>query len=423
IIAVVAVVIVAVAAVALFYKPGSEEKRDPLDGRLEVYGNANNDYVVDNKDLEIVKKIINKDEGYTLANYPLADAIADGVVDQKDVDQITKIIDGTETGVWHLNHRGTDVEPAYTSVPIKSCIALSSADMLVTLKVAGVDDRIAGVSSTNYISPILFPDLYKKGLEKIGASTMKIDTAKALELKKNDPSVTAIICPDNAGYIKDNETELAKTFDIVRLIPGSGTTEDFVSCVLTVGFLFGESEQANKVVDWYSDLMDSIDKSIGDKVRVKAMTMNSEKNVCTETSPYTGVILAAGAQFPYGNLGQDKVAISRSFDKTTDTWLYTYDEEYLAHNVVMQYDFENTKDTYWARSANYDQTKPFQEHKYIMFDGSMPVPVRVAYLAEQFYPDEIKKGFGDEKHQEFIDLFFKDMKDYKVADHLFVMTS
>lgn len=426
IVAAVVVVAAGAGAVVLLTKDNGGGSTTRLDGMLEVYGNANEDYVINSDDTSIIKKIIEKEEGYTLDKYPFADANHDGSVDEADVNLVKDIIDGKATRVYHVNHVGTSTTVTSTAIPIKGCIALSSADMLGTLKVVGAEGLIKGVSSTNYISEVLFPTLAAKHLTKMGASTMKIDTATALALKESDPTVTAILCPDNASYIKDNETELAKTFDIVRVIPGSGVVADFVSCTLTLGFLFGMEERANDIVDWYNDVYTHVASKVNDDNRVTAITINTVKNVCTDKSPYTGVILAAGASYTFGDLGTgDPTAISRSFDKASDNWLYAVNVDYLAHNSVQQYAI--TKETIAtlkeSTMANYSMTKAYDDGHYFLFDGSMPVPVRVAYVAEQFYGEELGAGYGDKMHQDFIDKFFTDMKDFKVTDHIFVVTS
>ncbi|MBO7410118.1 MAG: hypothetical protein J6T68_04260, partial [Candidatus Methanomethylophilaceae archaeon] len=107
-IAVVAVVVVAAAGVGTFLvlKNNDKDKNYEIDAALEVYGNANGDYKIDNADKDVIQKIIDKEEGYTLEKYPLADAYKDDTVDEKDIEQVDKIMaggdaDGNQITVWH----------------------------------------------------------------------------------------------------------------------------------------------------------------------------------------------------------------------------------------------------------------------------------------------------------------------------------
>ncbi len=92
-----AVVIVAAVAIALVVtKDGgdSDDKdkavNDMLEMDLRIYGNVDGDNDLDSDDTKIISDII-KANG-TVAEYPLADANQDGVIDQKDVDAVKTMI-------------------------------------------------------------------------------------------------------------------------------------------------------------------------------------------------------------------------------------------------------------------------------------------------------------------------------------------
>ena len=76
IIAVVVVLVLVVAGIAAFmiFNNGSG-KGASIDAALEVYGNADNDYKIDEADKTVINKIIKGEDGYTLEKYPLADGV------------------------------------------------------------------------------------------------------------------------------------------------------------------------------------------------------------------------------------------------------------------------------------------------------------------------------------------------------------
>lgn len=107
-IAIVAVVIVvaAGAGVVVLNNHDKETIRNSnnLDGRLTVFGNANNDDFLDSRDVDFVKKVIAGEEkatyyscyktyGGAVVQRSFCDANCDGKIDQADVDWIEKMVD------------------------------------------------------------------------------------------------------------------------------------------------------------------------------------------------------------------------------------------------------------------------------------------------------------------------------------------
>ena len=59
---------------------------------LGIYGNANQDNIIDEKDIVYINKIING----TFEPTELADANRDGKIDMEDIEQVEDIISGSE---------------------------------------------------------------------------------------------------------------------------------------------------------------------------------------------------------------------------------------------------------------------------------------------------------------------------------------
>jgi len=69
---------------------------------LEIYGNANMDEYLNQKDIQCLEGIIN---GTTPAT-TLADANFDGKVDNADIEQVSAILDGKETKITYIDMLG-----------------------------------------------------------------------------------------------------------------------------------------------------------------------------------------------------------------------------------------------------------------------------------------------------------------------------
>ena len=117
IIAVVAVVVVAgVVAAVMLIKNDDSYKDSVFEGRLPIFGNANNDDYIDGRDVEYIQDIIDGKKTakmYTvLDNFTdgkklersIADANGDGVINQADIDLVKKLIN-RESGirVYYIN--------------------------------------------------------------------------------------------------------------------------------------------------------------------------------------------------------------------------------------------------------------------------------------------------------------------------------
>lgn len=102
-IAVIAVIAVVGGAAAFFMLSGDDEVKDSTDfddqsGALLIYGNANGDSVLDSKDVETIKGLIESD-----TYLKIADANMDGVIDSKDVEIVEKLIAHKSTKAYYLD--------------------------------------------------------------------------------------------------------------------------------------------------------------------------------------------------------------------------------------------------------------------------------------------------------------------------------
>ncbi|TQS82767.1 hypothetical protein A3207_07095 [Candidatus Methanomassiliicoccus intestinalis] len=108
--ALVALIIVVAGVGAYCIISGNDEGEDKHlladDYALQIYGNANGDWAVDEKDIEYLKKIISGDEEKT----EFADANNDGTIDQKDIDKVQGIINRTTDSMYMLDGSGKKIK-------------------------------------------------------------------------------------------------------------------------------------------------------------------------------------------------------------------------------------------------------------------------------------------------------------------------
>ena len=453
IIVVIAVVVVIACGVGAFLlmNQSSDDSTKNIDAALEVYGNADNDYKIDSKDLDIINKIIKSESGYTLEKYPLADAYKDGVVDQKDVEQVETIIKGVEDGkqitVWHLNHT-TDLTKyptgsyvADTKWPITKTIANGAANSLTLYEMVGLKDNIVGINYSKSSPPdkIVYPTY--AAMTSLGSSTTSLTDDLVIDCIKANPGTSAVITADNKSYISNEdhiETDLK--LDVVRIQHAAVDPEEHASAILLLGFLFQKETKAEQVAEWTTSVYKEIDKrleSVTDKIRVASSS--GEKYLSARNSDYADVAVQAGGTYTLWEQSSASIYFKeyKGSSKTYEPDPRVFEPEHQPDKIICLrtgaflgsmangaswygspdlWDVEKMK----AYVEDFEVFNCYTGKNVTVISGDIPIVIRVLYSAVALYPDLVSKEYADEKHQEFVDTFLGGA--YKVKDCHFIFT-
>lgn len=122
-----------------------------LDFSLMIYGNANEDDCIDEKDIECVEAIING----TIKDNDLADANYDGQINQEDIAQIKDIMKAEEPNIIIKDTANRTVS---IKMPVEKVIVPSGLTA-EAFKVLKATDKIAGVSNAIHEKTYFFPEL------------------------------------------------------------------------------------------------------------------------------------------------------------------------------------------------------------------------------------------------------------------------
>jgi hypothetical protein len=429
IIAIVAVVIIVIAGASVFLlmNKDSGSPSDPVDlsgADLKVLGNADGDHDLDNDDIKEIEKII-KAEG-TVNKYPLADANNDKVIDSKDVDFVKAIVEYKEgdkqVPVWHVNFKddGNGVMKMVlveTNYPITSTIATGSANILMMLQLMDIVDEVKGACySSSSADKALFDTTFldKTKCENLGSNTGsipfedgKIGSSDIIKEKH----VTGLVTDWNKTYI-ENEADFEKGgVDVVRISAAAVTPEEYTHTILLLGFLFQKEDRAESLLEIYGEAAELIAKYKSDgSLKGLASSMADPAKyayVSSADSDYTGVLLEAGLSF--GLPGYDFKG-KTSFNTWTDLELYNtakYHWDYIVHiRANINYSGNLNTDTlkgytdafckYWEYTGG--------EHQYLV-SGVIPVPLRVLYT-ECIFNEDLSSSQVDELHQKFVKNFY-----------------
>ncbi|NPV62680.1 MAG: ABC transporter substrate-binding protein [Methanotrichaceae archaeon] len=121
---------------------------------LNIYGNANMDQAIDQRDVDYVDAMING----TVKSCDLADANRDGTIDQADIAQVEAIIAGDET---ILIVKDTANRTVSIDMPVEKVIVPSGLTA-EAFKVLRASDKIVGVSNAIHEKDYFFPELADK---------------------------------------------------------------------------------------------------------------------------------------------------------------------------------------------------------------------------------------------------------------------
>lgn len=323
VLAIIVVVILIIAGVAgymvLSDDGGNDDPDIDLVGNnvyLEIFGNANGDYRLDDADIEIINDYVNgnisesdliqvRDADDNTARY-LADANCDGRVDSADADYLRSIMDRSAEYMYFLDGYGH-----FSRSPLEiNRIAAEYLPNCEVLTLFGMQDKIVAVDNAPYV----LADYYLMNMSdsaRGNLANMNSNSSPNYELvEEKDPDiwltfVNSVMTKRNSGQTSAEVFSLNLNNFNAENIYESGC----VKGVLLAGYLFNDTATAERYVNWIVDLWESIDSrtsSLSDDERPEVLytmyahyittgTSNMTLRLYTENDPlYQATVLAGG---------------------------------------------------------------------------------------------------------------------------------
>lgn len=407
IVAVVAVAVIAVAAVAgvvLMNNSkdgggggGGDSHIDDVLGA--VYGNANEDYYIDDKDLAIINDIIDKKKEF--ADYPLADANNDGSVNVEDRIIVQKYIN-KETVTLQVHDTTKNTGPV--TYPVEGLFTCGGTNMRVLIEVLDMEQDMVANATNDYISPVLDKTLYdKKADGTIKTCTTGATDADFETLSKLNFSLAFLEDSGITGYLKEKGRIFFKEWGINVVTFSVDNFDDLKKVVVTGGIIFNSEAKAKEFVELMDGVRDTIKTKLGDKFgTVSVMDIVMSNSVSGRSSDYYAATMMSG-----GNNLADWDYVNRTFTAGQDTWLYEakYNPDYLFHFKSMVYGDVPSKEEISGYVTNFKETAAFKNEAYYLMNGTCPLPVRMAFMASTMYPNLVESNWYFTVFQEFFDKF------------------
>jgi hypothetical protein len=419
-IAVVAVVVIAGAAVFLLKGNGSSNHEyDNIDSKLMVRGNANGDYTIDKEDLGLIEDII---AGKIVGDYPMADANYDGFVNDKDVALVKDIID-RKNGITvyvvcnDVNGKDTTVEVKY---PLRNVVTYAT-NMQMPCLFANGGDYVAGYFSKSY-------DVAESALADavdLGGTARQISDAAwanftALDASLADKGGVGALLVDHSGIAQITEQRKADLDEagIPMIDYSSADATEELTTVLTLGFLFGgDSENLGleyAKLGW--NVVEKIDSTLkkADIAKKSYICGTMFIYICGAKSSFNTSATTAGG-IAYATLNEEfnkkYSGNSTKMDSTEALSNYT-DAQIFINNRSMDWGLDEDEydatiiDTWDHDNKGVSSREYFKdfEDKLVYVNNLLPGGVKLAYMAHAMYGELFDRDWADGVLKDYLKL-------------------
>ncbi len=252
----------------------AEEDFPSESSRLWVYGNANEDDVIDENDVEYLKGVIDGDNPATT----LCDANLDGEVDWDDVEYVERILASDEMDVFYIDNYNLNAKVSWpvNTIAIGYCSGAYAIDLIgATDKVVLVDETIQSywyVMNSSYAAADSFGTTESPDYEKMIAAGIDVyvigyfdetaDSQSQAALNAAGIDVMFLSTADNSGVDQPNE-HIDRT-------------------LVMLGFLLqGDTDKTYEYLDWHDSVLNAL-------IEATSRLEDDEKAafVMARTSPY-----------------------------------------------------------------------------------------------------------------------------------------
>lgn len=426
IVAIVIVAIVVVAGVAAYMVVGDDTKEPAkyVDGELTIFGNANNDAYIDQKDVDYAKKVISGEVepiyyscfetyGGNPVKRCLADANADGVVDDSDIEAIQDMVD-RKSGIVYLYDVDKVIAPV--NYPLTT-VAVGYKSNYEALLVCGAADTVKFVC--NQVGE---DGAYSKWYQMFLGDGVKCFGSRFTpdyEVFKDD-APSYMLSGTRAWFDENMEKTLEPLgMDVVRL--PFWEDNNALSAIVTLGFLIGHEEQAYDYAEKANYVYTTIADAVKDVPLDERPLVFASYNATSISTMHNGihelVTLAGGrtvidAGFSPGKIDAEAIALEMKPDWIILDQYYgfleTYTTEKETHDMIVN-DLLNTDKKYIQAI---DRTSAYNNGNVLFLQQGIYMGpasyIAAAYVANNIWEDKFDFDVGG-MLKDYIETYHSDL--------------
>jgi iron complex transport system substrate-binding protein len=366
---------------------------DASDYTLDIFGNANMDDTIDEKDVAYVEDVIKGTSSAT----NLSDANYDGKIDALDVDQIELIINGEDKELTFIDSADRIVT---VRKPIERLVVLGSYDP-EALRILDATERIVGIGTGISEMKEFYPEICN--LPTVG--------------KWNDPDIEAIISlkPDAVltyGTTPSIDVENALKNANIQMIRLNLYSEIAPQSLEKLGYIFDKENEAKKYSVYVNTYINDI------KSRTKGISDDKKPKIYIESRiPYLTLDIGGTADLACVCAGGKNIAAKYNGTELDPEWIVEQNPDIIVRWSTV------------AQSAGYSVTDPSKlismrdevlnrqnfaeisaiKNKSVYIFGSDVMYLRgfigIIYMARWFYPDLFNDLDPEAIHKEYLEKF------------------
>lgn len=402
VIAVAVVVIIAIAAVAAYVLLQDNDDDDnglkDITGRLQVYGNANNDDFIDDSDLKAFDTLRNGT--WDKEKYPFADANRNGQLDDEDREIIQKIINKEKVTISYIN--GLD-EVKTLSYPI-DMVGLTGTMIYSIPEILNVVDRVAARSNSSSMDEVLLKEIIP--LDSLGAKAYLVDPG----LLAKHPRIDAVITMSTSVY--DDVPTVVENAQKACIRLDTESSEGTIQGYLLIGFLLDASEKASQYAQFYDSTMADIEKKLASVTEKKKTLTSYSYNICGKNYYLTqNTIDAGGDNLTTFTKNTQKIKDNPEYLQDYPTVQFQFQIDSMGWSTLSQSDINDEYD-YYGKYFKYSAAYP--DH-YYKINKDMPDLIRTAFMASIMYPDVFGDDYGYKTFQSLLDQFYQFLGTFDVT--------
>lgn len=416
---VVAIAVIAAAAILMTDNKGGNDYENLKLTSLPVYGNANEDYTIDQNDVGHIRELI----GTNVKDHPYADADGDGEITADDITIVERLIKGERTKVRFVDQHVYDTGEARIvelEYPLGNIITINPDMLQLTFMFDG-DEKVIGYIANQDSYKNTFLKVANNGFTRclgttarqIGQSEWEAIKNLDAELYQKGEGIGAILAYNDAA-LSDYKDDIEAAGIPVIYIRCTDPIYSIDASML-LGFLLGP-DYCKKALNYANDSRQAIVevtervKTLPEDEQTKFIALCMWKYISQHDSQYTKIGLQAGG-YDVANLEGNGSTPLNDVEAIT---IYNGKIDYIMNCRTC--DCKLIDPISLWEDSRIDILKKSSEFENMFFlNMSMPTPCRVMYAAAVFYPDIVSMNDANRYFQTIVDKYLAYLND-TVAD-------
>ncbi len=441
IIAVVVIIVIAAAA-ALVIGNNGDKNKDGTDteitygdytaktatetGDLWIYGNADNDYDLDQDDVKFIQDIIDGKKKWDKEANPYCDTNVDGIIDEQDIALLEKFINKESALMFYDQYWNGDMSVSYIHYPNTGNLGAMYWEAMMSTTVLGLWDRVTAVEGVNCVGESYearYPGVGQKfvlgSLDAISAESVLQSGISALV------AYTASSC-ENGEKVQKDLRAMGSKIDVIAL-PITGV--ECVRSIPTLGVLLGAEQAATKYIAYNQKVSDYLDSELSKVSKsdyaeyIVVYRPDSADSIEIEATSQTTGVSSGGISFiqllpatnihPYGDAGS-------YFAYRSAEWFVAENPEYIiisGSTGTSAITYEKALERFNGCLDMFKGTTAYAEKKIIGVGYGLTTTYSgyagLGLIAAYQYPNIIDSEKGYEFLQEWYDNFTNEKVDAK----------